>query len=251
MTDSQEAPCIPFDDRAQALVRTMTPPLWLVGWFHLGGLALTRLVLPHPRTKKLQVFDLDGTLLDTMTHHWTAWHTISRRYEFALTKTKLLSMAGMPSVSIMNTLMKEQNLEFDAAAAALEKQKLYASLAEGGTKTIPQVMATAIEARKRGIPCAIATGGSRLQVEPAMKSSGVFDFFEVVVTCDDVTDGKPHPATFLRAAELLNVDPRLCVGFEDAPMGMEAIRRAGFLQAIDVTQYSWYPHVDDGFVDSG
>ena len=90
-----------------------------------------------------------------------------------------------------------------------------------------------------------------MQVGPAMKSSGVFDFFEVVVTCDDVTDGKPHPATFLRAAELLNVDPRLCVGFEDAPMGMEAIRRAGFLQAIDVTQYSWYPHVDDGFVDSG
>ena len=85
-----------------------------------------------------------------------------------------------------------------------------------------------------------------MQVEPAMKSSGVYDFFEVVVTCDDVSEGKPHPETFLRAAELLNTDPGLCAGFEDAPMGMEAIRRAGFLQAIDVTKYPWYPRIDDG-----
>ena len=212
----------------------------------LAPYRLPIIIHPTQLTHHRQIFDLDGTVLDTMSHHWAAWHSISQRFGFALTKTKLLSMAGMPSVTIMRTLMEEQNLQFDATAAALEKQKLYASLAEGGTQVIPQVMATAVEARKRGIPCAIATGGSRLQVEPAMKSSGVYEFFEVVVTCDDVTEGKPNPETFLRAAKQLNVEPGLCVGFEDAPMGMEAIRRAGFLQAIDVTAYPWYPRVDDG-----
>ena len=143
----------------------------------------------------------------------------------------------------MEVLKREQNLDFDVKEAALEKQRLYASLAAGGTKTIPEVMKTAIEAKRRGLPCGIATGGSKLQVEPAMKSSGVWDFFHVVVTCDDVSEGKPHPETFLRAAELLGVEPAFCVGFEDAPMGMEAIKRAGFLDAIDVTKYPWYPKV--------
>lgn len=141
--------------------------------------------------------------------------------------------------------MKEQGLTFDAKAAALEKQKLYARLADGATKTIPQVMQTAIEARRKGLKCAVATGGSRLQVEPAMRSAGIVDFFDVVVTCDDIThgNGKPHPETFLLAAERLGVEPRYCVGFEDAPKGMEAIKNAGFLQAVDVTQFSWYPDV--------
>jgi len=203
----------------------------------------TESVIEFDRQAKALVFDLDGTVLDTMTHHWQAWYTISKRYDFDLTKDRLLSMAGMPSVSIMEKLKEEQGLDFDEKEAALEKQRLYARLAEGGTKTIPQVMQTAIEAKQRGIPCAIATGGSRLQVEAAMRSSGVIDFFDVVVTCDDVKEGKPHPETFLRAAELLGVEPKHCVGFEDAPKGMEAIRRAGFLQAIDVTEYAWYPEV--------
>jgi beta-phosphoglucomutase family hydrolase len=191
---------------------------------------------------KALIFDLDGTVLDTMGHHWQAWDTIARKYRFELTKSTLFSMAGMPSTTIMDTLMKEQGLVFDSRAAALEKQKLYASLAVK-TEQIPQVMNTAREAKRRGIPCAIATGGSRLQVEPAMKSSGIHEFFEVVVTCDDVTEGKPHPETFLKAAELLGVDPKWCVGFEDAPKGMEAIRNAGFLEAIDVTTFDWYPSV--------
>lgn len=47
--------------------------------------------------------------------------------------------------------------------------------------------------------------------------------------------GKPHPETFLRAAESVGVPPELCVGYEDAPLGLEAIQRAGFMLGVDVT----------------
>ena len=183
---------------------------------------------PHPRTPRLS----------------HSCYALRSPAGFALTKETLLSMAGMPSVTIMQHLKQEQGLKFDHEAAALEKQRLYASLAEGATKTIGPVMQTAIEAKRRGIPCAVATGGSRLQVEPAMRAAGIDQFFSVVVTCDDVKIGKPHPETFLLAAERLGVDPKLCVGFEDAPKGLEAIRAAGFLAAIDVTTFDWYPRDD-------
>lgn len=196
----------------------------------------------HPEAEGL-VFDLDGTVLHTMHHHWQAWHQVSKEYGFALTRETLLSMAGQPSVTIMQTLCEEQQLSFDVQEAAIRKQKLYASLAHE-TEVIPIVMETARKAKAKNIPVAIATGGSKLQVSVAMKSAGVENFFDAVVTCDDVEHGKPHPETFLKAAALIGVKPEKCVGFEDAPKGMEAIKNAGFLQAIDVTTLPGYPSLD-------
>ena len=59
------------------------------------------------------------------------------------------------------------------------------------------------------------------------------DHFEVVVTAEDVQHPKPHPETFLRAAELLGVAPEHCLAFEDAVPGLEAARAAD-MDVIDV-----------------
>jgi beta-phosphoglucomutase family hydrolase len=209
----------------------------------LDVLAEQHLQVTKDRIRGL-VFDLDGTILDSMGHHWKAWEQVSKEYEFSLTKEKLLSMAGMPSTKIMSILCEEQGIDtnkFDMDAAALRKQGLYASFAEEGTTVIPFVMNLALEAKQLGIPMSIATGGSKLQVEKAMKSAQIHDFFDAVVTCDDVTHGKPHPETFLRAAELIEVEPQFCVGFEDADMGMQAIASANFLAAVDVRKLPGYP----------
>jgi len=143
----------------------------------------------------------------------------------------------------MKTLCEEQNLTFNVEEAALRKQRIYASLAHE-TEVIPMVMETARKAKEQKIPIAIATGGSKLQVSVAMKSAGIDDFFDAVVTCDDIEHGKPHPETFLKAAALIGVNPEKCVGFEDAPKGLEAIKNARFLQAIDVRTLPGYPTLD-------
>lgn len=64
-----------------------------------------------------------------------------------------------------------------------------------------------------GLPIAIATGGSRPQVTKSLSAVGLLEgFFDAIVTANDVTHGKPHPETFLRAAELIGVEPQHCVG---------------------------------------
>ena len=189
------------------------------------------------------VFDLDGTVLDTMGHHWAAWDQTAQENGIKLSVEQLLGLAGKPSHAIMELLCEQQGLtHVDIPAAVKRKQDIYCDLAVT-TKPIDVVFAVAKAAKAKGIPVAVATGGTKRQVSGSMQAAGVADFFDAVVTCDDVTpgNGKPHPETFLKAAELIGVEPQHCVGYEDAPLGMEAIKRAGFLAGINVTEWEGYP----------
>lgn len=187
------------------------------------------------------MFDLDGTVLDTMSHHWAAWDKTAQENGIKLSVEELLGLAGKPSHAIMELLCEQQGLtHVDIPAAVKRKQDIYCELAVT-TQPIDVVFAVAKAAKAKGLPVAVATGGSKRQVSGSMLAAGISDFFDAVVTCDDVTHGKPHPETFLKAAELIGVAPAHCVGYEDAPLGMEAIKRAGFLAAIDVTQWEGYP----------
>ena len=66
---------------------------------------------------------------------------------------------------------------------------------------------------------------------------GIRDYFDQVVTADDVENHKPAPDTFLKAAALLGVPPEECRAYEDTDIGMEAILAAG-MEAVDVRQIS-------------
>ncbi|KAL4424868.1 hypothetical protein ABPG77_002091 [Micractinium sp. CCAP 211/92] len=205
----------------------------------VGHTAVSPEYLP-PEAKGL-VFDLDGTVLDTMGLHWTAWRQLAKEYGFELSVQKLLSLAGKPTKAILELLCEEQGLAIDVPQATQRKTELYLQVA-GDTKLVDCVMEIAHAAKAKGLPMAIATGGSRPQVTKSLAAVGLLEgFFDAVVTCNDVTHGKPHPETFLRAAELIGVEPQHCVGYEDAPLGMQAIKAAGFLMAVDVTQMEGYP----------
>ena len=80
---------------------------------------------------------------------------------------------------------------------------------------------------------AVATGGRTQFIQPLLKSLGVMDWFDALVTSDDVENPKPAPDTFLKAAALMGVPAEECRAYEDTDLGMEAIRAAG-MEAVDV-----------------
>jgi len=130
------------------------------------------------------VFDLDGTVLDTMKHHWAAWDQTAKEHGINLSCEELLSLAGKPSSAIMQLLCEQQGLSnVDIPAAVRRKQELYVALAHE-TEPIHFVLDIANAAKSNGIPIAIATGGSKVQVTKAMQAAGLADFFDAVVTCD-------------------------------------------------------------------
>ena len=81
--------------------------------------------------------------------------------------------------------------------------------------------------KEAGIPRAVGSSTSRTNLDAIFASTGLGEFFDVVVSAEDVINGKPAPDVFLKAAQLLGVSPERCVVFEDALFGIEAARRAG------------------------
>lgn len=135
------------------------------------------------------------------------------------------AMGGRPTMDIVVELNDEYNLKLDPVAVAMAKREAF-------LKRLPMItlideVAAFAEGLRGKVPMAIATGGSRMVIEKTLKVVGISDWFDEVVTADDVADGKPAPDIFLRAAHLLGVGPSKCLALEDAPAGILAAQRAG------------------------
>ena len=77
------------------------------------------------------------------------------------------------------------------------------------------------------IPFAVVSGSPRESIFKTLNALDLLDYFPIIVGAEDYTNGKPDPEPFLRAAEILNVQPERCLVFEDAEMGIESARAAG------------------------
>ncbi|MBR5978509.1 MAG: HAD-IA family hydrolase [Verrucomicrobia bacterium] len=180
------------------------------------------------------IFDFDGTLADTMFFHWKAWEIVAQRHGIKLDQKRLYSMGGIPSRDILIILRREQSLpDLDVEAAAKEKEAEYVKMM-GKVRLIEPIASIARENRGK-LPMAIATGGRRSIMETILPQLGIQDWFQAVVTSQDVTRQKPAPDIFLEAARRLGVDPQYCRGYEDTDLGLEGIRAAG-MEAVDVRQ---------------
>jgi HAD superfamily hydrolase (TIGR01509 family) len=185
--------------------------------------------------KRAFIFDLDGTLVDTMPSHFVAWTAIARKHGFEFPEARFYSLGGVPTSKIAALLLAEAGLTLDPGAIALEKEeRYYDSLAAGGgVRPIAAVLEIARRHREAGTPMAIASGSVRRLVTRTLEALGITDWFPVIVAAEDTARHKPEPDVFLEAARRLGVEPAGCTVYEDTDIGLEAARRAG-MTPIDV-----------------
>jgi beta-phosphoglucomutase-like phosphatase (HAD superfamily) len=177
------------------------------------------------------IFDCDGTLVDSMPVHYEAWILTLRRYGLDLSEDEFYALGGWPTFQVAEHVIKRAGLDLDIAAIAIEKEsefERHLHLVEA----IPPVIAVAHDHHGK-IPLAVATGGMRHICEGLLKSADLRHLFETVVTCEDVTRHKPAPDIYLEAARRLQVQPELCLAYEDTDPGIAAAQNAG-MQVIDV-----------------
>ncbi|GAA5118316.1 HAD family phosphatase [Luteolibacter yonseiensis] len=179
------------------------------------------------------IFDCDGTLVDSMPAHFEAWCEALALYGAGgvFKEDVFFAMGGRPTLDIVVELNDEYNLKLDPTAVAMAKREAF--LKRLNTVTLIEEVAAFAESLRGKVPMAIATGGSRMVIEKTLQVVGISDWFEEVVTADDVAEGKPAPDIFLRAAKLMGVAPTKCLAVEDAPAGILAAQRAG-MQVIGV-----------------
>jgi beta-phosphoglucomutase-like phosphatase (HAD superfamily) len=187
----------------------------------------------NPKAKGL-IFDLDGTLADTMPIHYIAWKNAAARYGIVFTPELFQQLAGIPLYPTVEKL----NQIFEKNIDPQEMGDIKESEFEKNMHLTPEIkiVTDLVRANYGKIPMAVGTGGSRRLSLKTLGIIGMQDYFDILVTSEDVSNFKPHPETFLRCAEQMGVAPRDCEVFEDGVLGMQAAQTAGMM-VVDVTEY--------------
>lgn len=171
------------------------------------------------------IFDMDGTLIDTMPAHLNAWEETAKHFNFPFTREWIHSLGGMPSFKIAGEVNKLHGLALDTHQVSQFKMRVFAELEEHG-EVIPQTysLLNHFHGMKK---LAVGTGSQRESAIRLLNKSGIIDKLDAVVTATDVDNHKPAPDTFIKAASELGLLPRQCVVFEDTKLGMQAAHAGG------------------------
>lgn len=179
-----------------------------------------------PRAKAL-IFDLDGTLSDSLPVHMATWNTLGETFGFIFEDRIVHEMTGMPTIAFAQRLVDENNLTVSPEELVRLKQQAFWN-SVGLIKPI-ELVVDIVRNHYGKLPMAVGTGASRKSAMLQLDTLGLTGYFRVIVTADDVARHKPYPDTFLKCAEVMGVDPEDCQVFEDGILGMEAARSAGMM----------------------
>ena len=182
-----------------------------------------------------------------------------------LTMSKKMSLVEQLQKKCYATLDLPENVPWECLESMI--QKLIDKAGKGDSLTVQEVFETkcvfGFEAMKKmgapGIPCvidiarkyhgkvplAVASSGNREHVHKSLEDAGIHELFDAIITCEDVTNPKPAPDIYLKAAAAIKCDPTKCRGFEDGDVGMESLVAAG-MEAVDVRYMSDYPRDING-----
>jgi beta-phosphoglucomutase family hydrolase len=180
------------------------------------------------------IFDCDGTLADTMPAHYEAWMATLAGRGLEMSEDRFYALGGWPTRRVAELLIAESARPLDAVQLSHEKELRFRQALHLVEPIEPVVE---VVRRYRGkLPLAVATGAERSICEQILHQIGLPNWFDAIVSADDVEHHKPAPDVFREAARRLGVEPRFCLVFEDTDPGLEAARRA-CMDAIDVRDF--------------
>jgi beta-phosphoglucomutase len=175
--------------------------------------------------RKAFIFDLDGVIVDTAKYHFLAWQKIAKALNINFTHEHNELLKGVSRVRSLDIILELGNVQAsqqDKDKWLVQKNEDYLSylVDMDQSEVLPGVFPILqfLKENNQGI----ALGSASKNARPILEKTGILSYFDVIVDGNDVTNAKPDPEVFLKAAELLKIEPQNAIVFEDSVAGIQA-----------------------------
>ena len=200
--------------------------------------------------KKAFIFDLNGTMIDDMKYHTTAWYEmltgeLGANMTWDQVKTH---MYGKNEEVLVRIFGESRFSDGEMKELSSKKERNYRSSFKPYLQLNKGLQQFLQKAQLNGIPMGIGSAAIQCNVDFVLDGLDIRHYFSSIVCADHVTTSKPDPETFLKAAEELGVLPANCIVFEDAPKGVEAALNAGMKSIVlltthNIEEFNNYPNI--------
>jgi len=186
-------------------------------------------ILPPVRPARAMVFDMDGVVLDSPPLHLHTWQRTLAPLGIELTAADHYPLEGLPTEVTAQRLTERFHGQAcsgeEARRLAGIKRALFRDMFE--PTLVQGILPLLHDLRGRGYRLALVTGSARSVIDESLAPTGALEFFEAVITGDEVERGKPHPEPYRTAAARLGFSPSQCLAIENAPLGISSAKSAG------------------------
>ncbi|HRE64355.1 MAG TPA: HAD family phosphatase [Ferruginibacter sp.] len=196
------------------------------------------------KQSKAFLFDMNGTIIDDMHYHEKAWFDmLNEELNAGMTMAQVKSHMYGKNEELFERVFGKNTYSLEQVADyALRKEQRYQNDFLPHLKLINGLDAFLQKAKQHQIKMAIGTAASPFNVNYVLDNIPVRQYFNAIITADDVPVSKPNPDVFLKCADELGVAYINCIVFEDSPKGVEAAKNAG-MKAIVIKTY----HTEEEF----
>ncbi len=184
---------------------------------------------------KAFLFDLNGTMINDMHYHIEAWHGILNNLGANISIERVKEECYGKNSELLERIFPGRFSPEEKDNMSYEKEKVYQQAFKPSLKLIDGLDDFLLNAHQSGIKMAIGSAAIMFNIDFVIDGTGTRKYFDALVSADDVVESKPHPETFLKAAEKLGVLPNECLVFEDTPKGVEAANNAAMKCVVITT----------------
>lgn len=181
------------------------------------------------------IFDWDGVVINSARLHEKSWELLAAELELKLPPNHFKLGFGKTNEIIIPKILKWSHKKVEINRWGKRKEELYRELAD--VERIPildGIREFLLSLKIKKIPCAIGTSTEKENLTLAFSQLDIGHFFDGSICAEDVSEGKPNPEVFLKAAKIIGQKPGNCVVLEDSTHGIEAAK-AGGMKALGLT----------------
>ena len=186
---------------------------------------------------KAFLFDLNGTMINDMPYHIKAWHRILNELGAGISIERMKEECYGKNDELLERIFPGRFTIDEKNRMSLEKEKQYQKEFKPELQLIKGLDHFLQQSYEAGIKMAIGSAAIMFNIDFVLDGLGIRNYFDALVSADNVTDSKPDPETWLKCAAKLNVAAAECLVFEDVPKGVEAAQKAGMDTVVITTMH--------------